>query len=109
MTVTARRIALLKSTSSLIVISRGGIVDEGDLSDALIAGDLAGVARDATDPEPPAADSPFWSHPNALISSHSSALTPEMYEGRRQIVVDNLRHYLNGEDLMHQADAGKGY
>ena len=109
MTVDARRIGMLKSTSSLIVISRGGIVDEGDLSDALIAGNLAGVALDATEPEPLAADSPFWSHPNALISSHSSALTPEMYEGRRQIVVDNLRHYLNGEELMHQADASKGY
>jgi hypothetical protein len=32
-----------------------------------------------------------------------------MYEGRRQIVVDNLRRYLNGEELMHQADPVKGY
>ena len=109
MTVDARRIGLLRPSSSLIVISRGGIVDEGDLADALVAGKLAGVALDATEPEPLNADSPFWSHPNALISSHSSALTPEMYEGRRQIVLDNLHRYLNGEELLHQADPVKGY
>ena len=109
MTVDARRIALLRPTSSLIVISRGGITNEMDLADALVTGKLAGVAVDATEPEPLTADSPLWTHPRALVSSHSSALTPEMYEGRRQIVVDNLRRYLNGEELMHQADPVKGY
>jgi len=109
MTVDARRIALLRPTSSLIVISRGGITNETDLADALVAGKLAGVAVDATEPEPLTADSPLWTHPNAMVSSHSSALTPEMYEGRRQIVVDNLRRYLNGEELMNQADPVKGY
>ncbi|MDA1258532.1 MAG: D-2-hydroxyacid dehydrogenase [Chloroflexi bacterium] len=109
MSVDARRIGLLKRTSSLIVISRGGIVDEGALGDALVAGRIAGVALDATDPEPPAADSPFWTHPNSLISSHSSALTPEMYEGRRQIVIENLRHYIDGGELINRVDPVKGY
>jgi phosphoglycerate dehydrogenase-like enzyme len=109
MSVDARRIGLLKPTGSLIVISRGGIVDEVALGDALTAGSIAGVALDATDPEPPVADSPFWNHPNALISSHSSALTPEMYEGRRQIVIENIRHYLAGEDLINPVNPVKGY
>lgn len=109
MSVDSRRIALLKSTASLIVISRGGIVDEAALGDALTAGSIRGIALDATDPEPPAADSPFWSHPNALLSSHSSALTPEMYEGRRQIVIENLRKHLAGRELINRVDPVKGY
>ena len=109
MSVDARRIGLMISTASLIVISRGGIVDQDALSDALNAGSIAGVALDATDPEPPVSGSAFWSHPNALLSSHSSALTPEMYEGRRQIVIENIRHYLAGEDLINPVDPVKGY
>ncbi|MBT4515295.1 MAG: hydroxyacid dehydrogenase, partial [Chloroflexi bacterium] len=105
----SRRIGLLKPTSSLIVISRGGIVDEGALGAALTAGSISGAALDATDPEPPSSESPFWSHPNVLISSHSSALTPEMYEGRRQIVIENLHHYLAGETLINRVDPVKGY
>ena len=109
MSVDARRIGLLKPTASLIVISRGGIVDQDALGEALIAGRIAGVALDATDPEPPAAGGPFWTHPNALISPHSSALTPEMYEGRRQIVIENLRRYLDGGELINRVDPVKGY
>ncbi|MBT4074592.1 MAG: D-2-hydroxyacid dehydrogenase [Chloroflexi bacterium] len=109
MSVESRRIGLLKPTSSLIVISRGGIVDEGALGAALTAGRISGAALDATDPEPPSSESPFWSHPNVLISSHSSALTPEMYEGRRQIVIENLHHYLAGETLINRVDPVKGY
>lgn len=109
MSVDARRIALLKPTASLIVISRGGIVDEAALGEALTAGRIAGVALDATDPEPPAAGGTFWTHANALISSHSSALTPEMYEGRRQIVIENLRRYMEGGELINRVDPVKGY
>ena len=109
MSVDARRIGLLKPTASLIVISRGGIVDEAALGEALTAGRIAGVALDATDPEPPAAGGTFWTHANALISSHSSALTPEMYEGRRQIVIENLRRYMEGGELINRVDPVKGY
>ena len=109
MSVTSSQIGLLKPTASLIVISRGGIVDESALGNALVSGSIKGVALDATKPEPPSSDSPFWGHPNAIISSHSSAQTPEMYEGRRQIVIENLRNYLEGKDLINRVDPVKGY
>lgn len=57
----ARRIGLMKPGSRLIVISRGGIVDEVALVQALRSGRLAGAGIDATEVEPLPPDSPFGS------------------------------------------------
>ena len=94
-----RRIGLMKSTANLIVVSRGGIVDEDALTDALISGKLAGAALDVTEAEPLPEDSPLWDLNNLILSPHASALTPAMYEGRRQIFKENLRRFIDGRTL----------
>ncbi|GIS30308.1 MAG: hypothetical protein Ct9H90mP2_06910 [Dehalococcoidia bacterium] len=53
-------------------------------------------------------DSPLWDLDNVIISQHASALSPEMYEGRRQIFIENLKKYLNNETLLHICDLEKG-
>ena len=104
-----RRIGLLKRGAYLMVISRGGIIDEDALVDALRGGHIAGAGLDVTETEPLAADSPLWDTPNLLISPHSSALTPEMWEGRREIFRENLRRFLADEPLLNICDKEAGF
>lgn len=99
-----RRLALMAPRSYVIVASRGGIVDESALASSLASGHLAGAALDATESEPLAGDSPLWAMPNVIITPHASALSPQLYEGRRQIFVDNLRRFIAGRPLAHVCD-----
>ena len=61
-------IAMMRPGSYLIAISRGGIVDETALVDALRSGHLAGAGLDVAESEPPAPDSPLWDTPNLLLT-----------------------------------------
>ncbi len=94
-----RRIGLMKPTAHVIAVSRGGIIDEDALANALISGKLAGAALDVTETEPLPDDSPLWDVDNLILSPHASALTPAMYEGRRQIIKENLRRFMDGRPL----------
>lgn len=104
-----RRIGLLKPSSYVIVISRGGIVDEDALADALQEGRLAGAGIDATAIEPLPQESRLWTLDNVVLSPHASALTPEMYEGRREIFRENMRRFLNNEPFLYVCDKRAGF
>ena len=105
----ARRLALMKPGSYVVIISRGGIVEEQALADALASGHLAGAGIDATEVEPLPQDSPLWDLENVMLTQHASALSPELYEGRRQVFKDNLARFLKGETLQHICDKSAGY
>ncbi len=105
----SRRIGLLKASAYLIVISRGGIVDEDALADALRNGRLAGAGIDATEIEPLPQESPLWGLDNVVLSPHASALTPQMYEGRRQIFRENMRRFLGNEPFLYVCDKRAGF
>ena len=105
----SRRIGLMKDSAYLIVISRGGIVDEDALADALHNGRLAGAGIDATEIEPLPPESPLWGLDNVVLSPHASALTPQMYEGRRQIFRENMRRFLGNEPFLYVCDKRAGF
>jgi phosphoglycerate dehydrogenase-like enzyme len=105
----ARRIAMMPKGSYIIVISRGEIVDENAMCDALESGHLAGAALDATAVEPLAEDSRLWTLPNVILTPHSSALTPELYEMRRQAFKSNLRRFAAGEELENICNKTAGF
>ncbi len=104
-----RRIGLLKPGARVIVVSRGGIVDEEALVEALRSGRVAGAGLDVMAQEPLPPDSPLWDLPNVILSPHVSALTPEMYEGRRQIFKENLRRFLSNEPFLYVCDKEAGF
>jgi phosphoglycerate dehydrogenase-like enzyme len=104
-----RRIGLLRPGSYVVVISRGGIVDDEALADALEADHLAGAGLDVMGTEPLSPDSRLWSIPNLILSPHVSAYTPAMLEGRRRIFKENLRRYLAGDELLDVRDKVAGY
>ena len=104
-----RRIGLLKQGAYVIAISRGGIVDEPALIEALRSGRLGGAGLDVVAQEPLPEDSPLWDMDNVVISPHNSALTPEMFEGRKQVFKENLRRFLANEPFLYVCDKRAGF
>jgi phosphoglycerate dehydrogenase-like enzyme len=105
----ARELSLMKPDAYLFIMSRGGIVDQDALADALAGGRLAGAGIDATAPEPLPADHPLWELPNVLISPHSSGASRQTQERGRQILRENLRRFLAGEPLLNVCDKRAGF
>ena len=104
-----KELAKLKKDAFVVIISRGGIVDEYALAEAIKSGHLSGAGVDALEPEPPVPDNPLWTTENVLISPHASAFTRDLYLGRREGFRENLRRYLRGEDFLYVCDKKLGY
>ena len=68
----AKQIRAMKPGSYVVAVSRGGIVDEPALIEALKSGHLAGAGLDVTAVVPLPADDPLWDAPNLLITPHDS-------------------------------------
>ena len=105
----ASDLALMKPMAHLIVISRGGVVDEDALFDAVRSRSIAGAGIDAFEVEPLPDDSPWWDLDNVIISPHASALTIEMWEGRREIFRENLRRFLANRPFIYVCDKTAGF
>ena len=99
----------MKPTAYYICFSRGGIADDAALTRALQEGWIAGGGLDAHDQEPLPADSPYWDMPNALVTPHNGASTPQTRQRGIDIFVENLRRYHAGQELVNVIDKQKGY
>ena len=80
-----RELAKLPPGAIVANLARGGIVDEAALAAVLASGQLRGAAIDAFEKEPLAADHPFRSLPNVLLTPHIGASTRE---AQRNVAVD---------------------
>ncbi len=99
----------MKPTAYYICFSRGGIADDAALLRALQEGWIAGGGLDAHDQEPLPPDSPFWSLPNAIVTPHNGATTPQTRQRGVDIFVENLRRYQAGRELVNVIDKQAGY
>ena len=75
--VSAHLIAKMRPSSYLINTSRGAVVDEPALVQALSESRIAGAALDVFQQEPPRADNPLLGLPNVVLTPHSAALTKQ--------------------------------
>jgi phosphoglycerate dehydrogenase-like enzyme len=99
-------IAAMPAHAWLINISRGPIVDEAALLDALRATDVGGAVLDVFAEEPLPADSPWWDAPNTVVTPHASGVTLRYFD---RLVIENVRRYLAGGPLLNQVDPDRGY
>jgi len=91
----AAELAAMKPTARLINSSRGPIVDEAALIDALSHGRLAGAAVDVFEVEPLPEDHPFRRLANVLVTPHIGYVTEEMYRTFYGDSVDNVVAWLD--------------
>lgn len=99
----------MKPEAVLINLSRGGVVDEEALLQALEQGQIAGAASDVFASEPLPDDSPLWTAPNLIISPHVAGMMPDYNEKAAALFVENLRRYLARKDLLNLVDRTRGY
>ncbi|MBZ0286860.1 MAG: D-glycerate dehydrogenase, partial [Anaerolineae bacterium] len=95
-------LAQMKPSAILINTTRGGVVDQGALYDALTTGVIRAAALDVTDPEPMPADHPLLSLPNVVIVPHIGSASVRTRDLMASMAADNLLAALRGEPLPNQ-------
>lgn len=101
--------AAMKTSSVLVDVSRGGVVEERPLLEALQSGRMRGAALDVFNTEPLPPESPFWELENVIVTPHCSSV----YEGWElksvEMFARNLARYRTGQPLQNVVDPDRGY
>ncbi|NET34110.1 MAG: D-2-hydroxyacid dehydrogenase [Cyanothece sp. SIO1E1] len=87
----------MKSSSILINTGRGGLINEADLKQALLAGTIRGAALDVLSSEPPPLDHPLFGLPNCIITPHIAWASQA---ARHRLMVEtkaNIEAFFNGQ------------
>lgn len=88
-----------KPSAILINSSRGALVNELDLANALTSGKLAGAALDVVSKEPIGADNPLLEAPNCVITPHMAWSSLEARQRLMQLTADNIAAFGGGEPI----------
>lgn len=99
----------MRNTAWLINIGRGVIVDLAAVTAALQQGDIAGAALDVFEEEPLPVDHPLWDMPNAILTPHVAAASPRIAERHLETLLENIRRFVAGEELLTPVDKRKWY
>jgi glycerate dehydrogenase len=94
--INARSLDWMRPSAFLINTSRGPLVVDQDLADALNAGRIAGAGLDVLSVEPPAADNPLLSARNCLVTPHIAWATREARSRLMDLAVENVAAFLAG-------------
>jgi D-3-phosphoglycerate dehydrogenase len=101
--VNARALAMMKPHALLVNVSRGGLIDEAALFQALQGGLLAGAALDVwADAEPPLPDHPLLQLPQVIATPHAAGSTVETQAASSLAVAQQLWQVLNGGEPVHR-------
>ena len=95
--VNSKRLSIMKTDSLLINTSRGPLVDNEALANALNTGQISGAGLDVLDVEPPPIDNPLLTAANCLITPHISWYSKASRERLMDIAVKNLENYISGK------------
>ena len=87
----------MKPSAILINTGRGPLVDDQAVAYALAEGQLAAFCADVLTEEPPKADNPLLSQPNAFITPHIAWATEEARSRLLQVAISNVRAFLNAK------------
>ena len=93
----------------LINVTRGKIVEEAALLDALKEGKIGGAGLDVTPQEPLPEDHELWRLPNVVITPHTAGGSPNRDDRLLELITENIKRFRNGEPLLSEIDKKKGY
>lgn len=102
--ISKKQLTEMKKTALIINCSRGGIINETDLVEALKAGEIAGAGTDVFCSEPPKTDDPLLNCPNLIVSPHSAAQTREAVIKMAQMCVKGCLAVAEGKKWPFVAD-----
>src|ERR1700750_1914357 len=95
----AARLQRMKGTAYLVNTARGGIVDEKDIHEALVAGKIAGAGLDVFEVEPPPVGQPLHALPNVIMAPHVAGVTVEAVRRMSEQTARNILSALDGEPI----------
>jgi D-2-hydroxyacid dehydrogenase (NADP+) len=99
----------MKQRAYLINVSRGKIVQEDKLIEALKKGWIAGAGLDTFENEPLPESSELWGFKNVIITPHVAGQTPYYMERLTSIFCENLSRFIRGQPLINVVDKTLGY
>lgn len=102
-------IACMKDTAYLVCTSRGGIIDENALLQALEKGSIAGAGLDVTEVEPLPANDPLWKAPNLLLTPHRAGASQHRPRKVYEFFNAQLDRYLNGQPVFNVVGKRRGF
>ena len=100
---------LMKKTACLVNISRGDVVIEKDLIDALKDGVINHAILDVFEEEPLPSISPLWDLPSVTLTPHVSAFTPYYMDRALNLFAENLKRFIQKKSLSNVIDPDIGY
>src|SRR5262245_23654360 len=95
----AHELALMKNSAYLVNTSRGPIIDEQALLDALNKKQIAGAGLDVFDIEPLPLDHPFRKMDNVVITPHLGYVSQQNYQRYYPDIIDDIRGFLDGKPV----------
>ncbi len=99
----------MPSDGYVINVTRGGIIDETALMEALDSGKLAGAGLDVVSEEPLPDDNPLWKYDNVLITPHTAGASQFRVDRILERVFTNMERFQRDEPLEGVIDKRKGY
>ena len=94
----------MKPTSYIINVARGPVIKQAVLIQALKEGWIAGAGLDVFEVEPLPPESELWELPNVIISPHTAPYIERHTALLTELFCENLRRFLNGEELINVVD-----
>jgi phosphoglycerate dehydrogenase-like enzyme len=104
-----REFQSMKANTILVDVSRGGVVDETALIQALQSGHLSGAALDVFSEEPLPSEHALWDMENVIITPHCSSVYEGWEDRSVEMFANNLHRYRQGQTLDRIVDPQRGY
>jgi len=100
--------AAIKPGAIFVNVGRGLTVVTDDLIAALESGRVSAAGLDVTEPQPLPAENPLWKRTDVIITPHVAGIGGER-ERHRVLLLENIRRYVAGEQLLNVVDPERGY